>query len=257
MTRPCTLAVERTSDTRRPWRPRVAGLVGLFFGPLAAAFVTFINLRRMARPREAGWVLGLTLVAVPLVGLLNHLLGFGLLGLFPLSAALYPRFQRDEDVAARRYAPAWKAALWGPPGLLALVLFGVDPWVRLETKVEDIDVAIVAPDAAVPGERYGFEVRVRNQAGAPQVLRAIELQYDLFEVFEIDRSDPPFAEAQDFGLGILRKFLFHATLAPGEELDVRLEGVLRGTVPSISPVGICIRTIYACEYHELIAVTAP
>ncbi len=56
--------------SKQPWRPRVSGVVGFLFGPLAAGAVSFTNLRRLGSPRRANWVLLATVLACLLIGFL-------------------------------------------------------------------------------------------------------------------------------------------------------------------------------------------
>ena len=72
-------AIDSDSDVKQhprfdssyiPLRPRVSGVVGLLFGPLAAAIVSSNNLRRLGSPRRANWVLLATVLACLLIGFL-------------------------------------------------------------------------------------------------------------------------------------------------------------------------------------------
>ena len=55
---------------KQPWRPRVSGIIGFIFGPLAAGLLTFINFRRLGKERKATLTLLYTFVGSILLFLL-------------------------------------------------------------------------------------------------------------------------------------------------------------------------------------------
>src|SRR5271170_3001895 len=62
--RPATIAPPLPAETSKaPWRPKAVGLIALFFGPVAGAWVVAISLRRMGHKQSARKFLPLALVA--------------------------------------------------------------------------------------------------------------------------------------------------------------------------------------------------
>jgi hypothetical protein len=63
-TRPATIGPLLPAETAKaPWGPKAVGLIALFFGPVAGAWVVAINLRRMGHKQSARKFLPLALVA--------------------------------------------------------------------------------------------------------------------------------------------------------------------------------------------------
>ncbi len=125
-----TLAAEMLKP---PYRPKVAGKIAFFFGPVAGALVSVINLRRFGSPLKATRVLRWTLLgAVALAALLiiipdflGRLVGLGAEIAFYM---IYPGLQEREfdewQAAHPEIEPlnGWKALGWG---VLGLVIFGI------------------------------------------------------------------------------------------------------------------------------------
>lgn len=139
--------------SKQPWRPRVSGVVGFLFGPLAAAIVSFNNLRRLGSPWRANWVLIATVLACLLIGfsylpvrnyanqqvqLADSFYGFSWLVLWVhignlVSPFIYPilQWQKFEDWKAQKQhrppANGWSAAFSATIGFLLfypLILVG-------------------------------------------------------------------------------------------------------------------------------------
>jgi hypothetical protein len=89
---------------KAPWRPKAAGRIAFFFGPIAGAFVSSISLRRMGYPEKAKKVKLLALcgsVALMMIFFFipeawSRLLGFGTEAVF---FAMFPLIQ-DKEFAA-------------------------------------------------------------------------------------------------------------------------------------------------------------
>ncbi len=152
---------------KAPWKPRVSGAIGLAFGPVAAALITFVNLRRLDSPRKARWVLGLTSVGSVLLGSFTYLMqeksGYWLSSLNILIAPLYSILQTAEFDAWRARNPVaksqngWYATGWGLIGLvvfLALAIIGTLPWL-MPDMVQSIDVQRTHPQSVTEGARMG------------------------------------------------------------------------------------------------------
>ena len=119
-----------------PWRPKVAGRIAFFFGPIAGAFVSSISLRRMGFPEKAKKVRLLTLggsVALMTIFFFipdawMRVLGFGLEAAF---FAIFPLIQDKEfeawEAANQDRSPAngWTAIGYGFLGLLLYILLAV------------------------------------------------------------------------------------------------------------------------------------
>jgi len=133
-TRSATIGAPLPSGTpKAPWRPKAVGLIALFFGPVAGAWVVAISLRRMGHQRSAKKFLPLALlVAVvecailaiwipvalsPMVGLGGE---FAFLFIFPA----FMKKQFSEWQAAHPSTVAsngWNATGWGLLGGLIFV----------------------------------------------------------------------------------------------------------------------------------------
>lgn len=62
-TRSVAIAPQLPAETpKAPWGPKAVGLIALFFGPIAGAWVAAISLRRMGHQRSAGKFVPLALV---------------------------------------------------------------------------------------------------------------------------------------------------------------------------------------------------
>ncbi len=121
---------------KAPWRPKVAGRIAFFFGPIAGAFVSFISLRRMGFPEKAKKVRLLTLCgSVALMAIFffipdawTRVLGFGTEAAF---FAIFPHIQDQEfeawEAANKDRSPAsgWTAIGYGFLGLLLYFVVAV------------------------------------------------------------------------------------------------------------------------------------
>jgi hypothetical protein len=120
---------------RLPYRPKVAGKIAFFFGPVAGALVSVINLRRFGYPLKAKRILLWTLLAAAVLSvvfivtpdILGRFIGLGAEIAF---YKVYPPLQEKEfdewQSAHSDLAPmnGWKALGWGFAGLgLFFVIF--------------------------------------------------------------------------------------------------------------------------------------
>jgi hypothetical protein len=127
---------------KAPWRPRAAGRIAFFFGPIAGAFVSSISLRRMGYPEKAQKVRLLTLCgSVALLTIFFFIpdawsrpLGLGTEAAF---FAIFPLIQDKEfeawEAANKDRSPSsgWNAIGYGFLGLLLYFLVGVVLFVLL------------------------------------------------------------------------------------------------------------------------------
>lgn len=116
---------------KAPWRPRAAGTVAFFFGPMAGALVVAISLRRMGYRPAAKKVM---LIAVALAAgeaailfiipeIVSRLVGFGAEIAFVLIFPAFMEKQFNEWQATHPSVPpssGWSAIGWG---VLGIVLF--------------------------------------------------------------------------------------------------------------------------------------
>lgn len=120
-----------SEPTKPPWKPRVAGIAALLLGPLAGAFVTYVNLRRLGQERKAkvtlAWsmaaILAIIVVLIYLPDSLTRIVGLCVEG---AGAAGYPAIQRDDFALWEKNHPQMTPASgWRSLGLafLGLVTF--------------------------------------------------------------------------------------------------------------------------------------
>jgi hypothetical protein len=116
-----------------PFRPKVAGRIGFWFGIFAGALVSVISLRRMGNPEKAKKVIWITLltatvaatVLIVIPDALGRLVGLGMEVVWYI---VFPKIQDQEfgqwQATHNDVAPSngWKALGWG---FLGLALFFV------------------------------------------------------------------------------------------------------------------------------------
>jgi hypothetical protein len=116
-----------------PYRPKVAGRIAFFFGPVAGAIVTVINLRRFGYPLKANRVFLWTLLATVLLAMalllipdaLGRVIGFAL---EVASYKVYAALQQNEfDVWQAAHPDTQPRNGWNAVGLgfVGLALFVV------------------------------------------------------------------------------------------------------------------------------------
>jgi hypothetical protein len=111
-----------------PFDPRVAGKVAFFFGPVAGALVSIVNLRRMGYPVRSKRILGWTVLAAVVMAVLLVIIPDAFGRIFGLAAEItfykiYPRLQQREFGQWQSLHPelqlssGWGALGWGLVGL--------------------------------------------------------------------------------------------------------------------------------------------
>jgi tetratricopeptide (TPR) repeat protein len=114
------------SSGKLPWKPRVAGVMALLFGPLAGAFITYTNLRRLGQSRKATltlrWSIAATLAAmVVLLYLPDQFTRIFGLGVEAAGAAVYPAIQQNDFAVWEQGHPQPQSASgWRSLGLALL-----------------------------------------------------------------------------------------------------------------------------------------
>jgi len=118
---------------KAPYRPRVAGKMAFFFGPVAGAIVSVINLRRFGYPVKARRVLLWTLLAAVVLAvvlvltpdLLGRAIGLAAdIAFFKVYASIQEKEFADWQSANPGIEPqnGWKALGWGVAGLVLFIV---------------------------------------------------------------------------------------------------------------------------------------
>ena len=121
---------------KAPWRPKVAGRMAFFFGPVAGALVVIISLRRMGHQQRAKKVmllsLGAAVVELAILFLvpdaLSRLVGFGAEIAFLL---IFPVFMEKEFSEWQATHPSampssgWNAIGWGLVGTVVFFVIAI------------------------------------------------------------------------------------------------------------------------------------
>jgi hypothetical protein len=116
-----------------PWRPRVAGLIAFFFGPVGGALVVVSSLRRMGYQQRAKKVMLLALGAAVieaavffftpqhLTGLVGFCAEIAFLLVFPVFMEVEFNVWQETHPGARPCS-GWSAIGWGLAGTILFVL---------------------------------------------------------------------------------------------------------------------------------------
>ncbi|MGB9104112.1 MAG: hypothetical protein WCC59_05080 [Terriglobales bacterium] len=115
---------------KAPYRPAVAGKIGFFLGPFAAALVLNVNLRRMGHAEKAKRIMSRTFLAAIPIGIIlmrvpNPFGRFVGLGIEIATALIFPPLQQAEFIAWQQANPdiapsnGWRAIGWGILGVFA------------------------------------------------------------------------------------------------------------------------------------------
>ncbi|MGH9530773.1 MAG: hypothetical protein ACRD2Q_00160 [Terriglobales bacterium] len=254
-----------------PWKPRVAGIVGFVFGPMAGAITSFINLRRLGRRRRASLTLLFTAIGSVLFGAGMYWLprefagGVGRLVGHLVSPLLYPYLQAnafekwEADHPGARSANGWLTIGWGLLGLVAfflLALAGIFPFLMSE-QVTNINVYSESPDSIMKGEEFVLRIKVENTADRPQVLNAIDLGSGYLEGATILKTVPAHKKTETNFATSDRSYMFdQAISAKGEQVvEFHSRGMKAGDYPSI--FSVCVNSDTNCEAFNLTITVRP
>jgi hypothetical protein len=248
-----------------PWKPWVSGLLGFLFGPVSAAIVSYVSLRRLGAPRKAAWVLALTLVGCAPLGALPYLYPdaamdaiFQFIG-NAVSPLLYPALQRRDFTNWQKENPtseprsAWRAVAWGPVGFvvfLALGLLGASPWLLTE-KVEGIELSWEFPNRIVAGEEFRLELGIHNTADTPQLLKVMNLDQTFLRHISILSTEPGFKRSDTRLFPPLRSYTFDIPIPPGEVLRIEVQAMPKTAGEHRSDLGLCITSETNCMSWDL------
>ncbi len=116
-----------------PWKPRVAGINGLIFGPVAAGLVAYVNFRRMGQPRKAkqilvGWIPAIVVLAAILLFIPVQITHGAALGLGVGCMLAFTNLQKsdfalwEQSHPQTRPANGWNSLGLGLLGLVILVV---------------------------------------------------------------------------------------------------------------------------------------
>jgi hypothetical protein len=119
-----------------PFRPKVAGRIGFFFGVVAGALVSVVNLRRMGHAQKANKIMWITLLAALALAGVIILVPDGLVRLATFASeivwyVIFPKIQDQEFgqwvVAHENTSPSngWGALGWGFVGLFVFFVIGI------------------------------------------------------------------------------------------------------------------------------------
>jgi hypothetical protein len=227
---------------------------------MAAAIVSFINLRRLGQRQKASLILALSVPACfllfyALFSLPDEVAKYLPNSLVPaLTGLIYAWFQnKDFDVWESTHpgippANGWTTVGWGLLGLVAVLLIAGVTAVSfmLSEKVENVNVYFSGPTKFAPGEEFDFQVQVENTAEEPRRLKSIGLPSSLLEDFDVARTDPPFLESSVTPLGRLRGFVFDKAIPPKGRLAVQFHARGRKAENLSLSAWICIDTYFNC-----------
>ncbi len=173
---PATPTLSLDQPGRPPWRPRVSGISGFLCGPLAAAIITYINLRRLGERRRAFWTIALTVAVCAGFGLaitmvpdsVTTTLG-KLIGNI-LSPFLFPLLQTHSFGEWEKRHPGatpdngWRTSGWCILGLAAFLVIAIGSAVAVSSnrEVRDIEIRYTMPENAKIGEAVLFTISIRN-----------------------------------------------------------------------------------------------
>ncbi|HEV2021110.1 MAG TPA: hypothetical protein VGQ94_01130 [Terriglobales bacterium] len=249
----------------------MSGVIGFLFGPIAAAIVAFINLRRLGQRRKAVLTLGAT-------GL-GSVLFFVALYWIPEGAAkgvgevvqlisifLFPFLQKDGfehwEAANPGIEPSngWKATGWGLLGLVLLLAVAVVGLASLlvSEKVENVNVYISGPAKVGQGEEFVFAVEVENTAAKAQLLSSIDFDSGFLEKAEILKTDPSFKSSESVPLTQARTYIFETPIPPKGKMRVQFHARGRKADYFSPVVSVCIDSPTNCaEFQRKVPAEDP
>jgi hypothetical protein len=119
--------------SKAPWRPKVAGRIAFFFGPVAGALVVVVSLRRMGHPQSGKKVLRLALGMAAAEAVIMFFIPDALARRVAFGAEIaflliFPVFMENEFSEWQRAHPSalpsngWNAIGWGLVGAAMLVI---------------------------------------------------------------------------------------------------------------------------------------
>jgi len=240
-----------------PWKPAVAGTVGLFLGPMPAALVACGNLRKLQSPAKGRNIVLLTALAfVGLVMLVreypdHYILYFVGHVVCPL---LFPFLQKKEFTAWRAghlEEPASGAAAtkWALAGLVLLFpLAGVTLLIFPE-RVENIAVRVTLPETVPVGGPFEMKLEVRNTGDREQILRSVIVPWELLQRFEGLRSEPPVWKDAPAATG--GRYVYRLPVAANGVAELKFAGTARHAGEVSANLKVCIRTESNCIARKI------
>jgi hypothetical protein len=256
-------------EAKPPWRPLVSGVAGFLCGPIAAALIAFINLRRLNQRRKAVWTLALTVLGSVIFGLAismateNVSSGVGKLIGHVVSPFLYPFLQQrafgewQNSNPGAKYDNDWRSSGWAILGLAAwfVIAIGAGFVGSWNDEVRDIEVRYRMPEKAAVGETVVFTITVHNTANRAQLLHSLDIETHFLEGISIEQTKPAFKKSEPNPLAPIMSYIFEQNIPAKGALKIELQG--RTQKPGSFPlaVDICVKTAVTCSSYELRAIT--
>ncbi|MBI4164642.1 MAG: hypothetical protein HY508_02785 [Acidobacteria bacterium] len=251
-----------------PWRPRVSGIAGFLCGPVAAALIAFINLRRLNERRKAAWTLTLTILASAVFGLAiakvpdNISTVMGKLIGHIVSPFLFPLLQKrafdewETSHPGATHGNGWRSAGWAILGLAAFYVIAIGSAVLVSSngEVRNIELRYGMPEKAKVGETFVFAIQVQNTADHPQLLHSLDVDTHFLDGISIQRTTPAFEKSEPNMLAPIRSYIFKQTIPPKGTLEIELQ--CRAQKPGSFPLGldVCVKTALTCSSFKLSAI---
>jgi len=248
-----------------PWRPRVSGIAGFLCGPVAAALIAFINLRRLNKRRKATWTLALTILVCVAFGLViakapdNMSTMLGKLIGNVVSPFLYPLLQRRAFEEWETSHPGatldngWRSSGWAILGSAAFFVIALGSAVAASWngQVRDIEVLYGMPEKVKVGETFVFTITVQNTADRPQLLHSLDVDTHFLEGISIQRTSPAFEKSEPNLLAPIRSYIFKHNIPPKGAVEIKLRGRAQKSGNFPLSVAVCVKTALTCSSFEL------
>jgi hypothetical protein len=248
-------------EGKPPWRPRVSGIAGFLCGPMAAALIAFINLRRLDERTKAAWTLALTTVACLAFGLAIAEFSDNVSTMLAkltgniLSPFLYPLLQTrrfnewETSHPGTAHDSAWRSPGWAILGLVAffVIVVGAAEAVSWNDEAQNIEVRYELPEKANLRETFVFTIIVQNTADRPQMLYSLDVDTHFLDGVGIEGTNPAFEKSEPNLLAPIRSYLFERNIPPKRSLEIEWKGNAHksGTFPL--NLDVCIDTAFRCS----------
>ncbi len=254
----------REEGAKPPWRPRVSGIAGFLCGPVAAALIAFINLRRLNERSKAAWTLILTILGCAVYGLAiiqvpdNVSTVMGKLIGHLVSPFLYPLFQTrafeqwETSHPGATHDNGWRSSGWAILGLAAFYVIAIGPAVVISSnsEVRDIEVRYDMPEKVKVGETFVFTITVQNTADRPQLLHSLDVDTHFLEGISIQQTTPAFEESEPNLLSPIRSYIFNQNIPPKGAVQIEVQGRAQKSGSFPLALDVCVKTMFACSSFE-------
>jgi hypothetical protein len=256
-------------SAKAPWRPRVSGVAGFLFGPLAGGIIAFINFRRLGRPRAAAWTLALTILASAFFGVLVALApaatnAVGRVIGNILSPFLFPALQKSafEEWAAAHPgvepANGWRSTGWAILGciLYFAVAIGAVLGISPKGEPENIEVRYTVPKNVKVGDTFAVLVEVDNTAKQPQRLYSLDIDTHFLDGVSIVGSAPPYKSVEPNLIAAIKSYTYDQDVLANSSFPITLQAKAFKTGTFPLKVDVCVNSAVSCASYDLGTVTA-